>query len=479
MGIDREAGKAMKNTERDPFLQKVMPHDPMAEKAVIGGLMLDNSSLADVLEVVSRDGEDFYHTVHQKIFKVIADLTDKGTIADSITICSVLESRGDLAKVGGHLYISELLDSAISSANLSHYAKIIKGKSIERRIISEASRLIETAYNPALPTQDILAVAQKTILSLSFSNEHKTLQVAKDVALHAHKLIESRYEKDDGMIIGLPTGFHNLDELTGGLIDGDMWVIAARPGMGKTAFAVDIAYRASLSGYRVVIFSLEMPSKSLMIRILSGMTEIDSRLLSRGLIQEHQWPKLANAAEKIGRTKLYIDDKASITPTEILAKCRKLKNDPGLDLIVVDYLQLMKLPGNYDSREQQVAEISRSMKMIARELNVPVMALSQLNRNVEQRINDKRPGLGDLRESGAIEQDADVIAFIYRDEMYNKSDDNPEKGLAEIIIGKHRNGPTGAVKLRYHDKYTRFENMDQRERKIYRHDQNSKAGSPF
>ena len=246
--------------------------------------------------------------------------------------------------------------------------------------------------------------------------------------------------------------------MTGGMNPGDLWIIAARPGMGKSALAVDIAFHAALSGYKGAIFSLEMPKDSLMIRILSSMCRIDSRLLSKGLIAEDQWFKLSQAAAEISEAPLYIDDKAAITPTEIMAKCRKLKGDKGLDLVVVDYLQLMKIPGFNESREQTVAEISRSMKMLARDLNIPVIALSQLNRQVEQRT-DKRPGLGDLRESGAIEQDADLVAFIYRDDMYNKSDDNPRKGIAEIMIEKHRNGKTGTVELAYLEKYTRFENL--------------------
>jgi replicative DNA helicase len=442
--------------ERDPSTTKIMPHDLQAEGAILGGLMLDNNSLADVLEVLSRDGEDFYNTANKILFGAIATLIDQYAVADTITVCDYLRASGNLDKIGGFVFVSEIMDNAISAVNIKHYAKIVKQKATERLIISESSRLIESAYNPIIPTEEILQEAQKTILSLSLTREKNSLQSSYSIASRTHKTIEERYERKSGMVVGIPTKFDRLDDITGGMIRGDLWVIAARPGMGKSALAVDIAYHAALDKYKAAIFSLEMPADSLMIRILSSMARIDSRLLSRGYVTNDQWPKLTQAAGAIGEAPLYIDDKADITPTEILAKCRRLKSDSGLDLVVVDYLQLMKIPGHRDSREQQVAEISRSMKMLARELEVPVIALSQLNRNVEQQ-NNKRPGLGDLRESGAIEQDADVIAFIYRDEVYNR--DSPEKGIAEIIIGKHRNGPTGAVKLSYLEKFTRFENI--------------------
>lgn len=442
--------------ERDPSTTKIMPHDTKAEQAVIGGLLMDNNSMADVLEVISRTGEEFYSTANREIFTAAISLIDKGGTADLITIADKLQSKGSLDLVGGYLYLNDLFENAISSANISHYAKIIKGKYVERMIISESSRLIEAAYNPTESTEEVLAETQKTILDLSINKEKNTLQPAKEIARNTIKLIEARYERKEGMVIGIPTRFSHLDNLTGGLIAGDLWIVAARPGMGKSAFAVDIAYHAALRDYKAAIFSLEMPSDALMTRILASMTKIDSRHLSRGYIFDDQWPKLTAATDRIAAAPLHIDDKPAITPTEILAKCRKMKANGGVDLVVVDYLQLMKLPGKHSSREQEVSEISRSMKLLAREIGVPVIALSQLNRNLEQRP-DKRPNLGDLRESGAIEQDADIVTFIYRDELYHE--DSPEKGIAEIIIGKHRNGPTGTVKLTFLEKFTRFENL--------------------
>jgi len=442
--------------ERDPSTTKVMPNDLMAEKATIGGLLMDNNALSDVLDVLEREASEFYHTAHKVIFRAIISLIEKNTVADLVTISTELTERGELEKAGGYVFLSEIMDNAISAANIKHYAKIVKAKAIERRIISESSRLIEAAYNPTMDTEEKLSEAQKTILSLSLAREKNTMKTAHDIAKTTAKLIEIRHERKDGMVIGLPTRFNELDNLTGGLMNGDLWIVAARPGMGKSAFAVDIAFHAALKEYNAAIFSLEMPTENLMIRILSSMTRIDSRLLSRGIVAKEQWPTLMEAIERIGRSPLVIDDKAGITPTEILAKCRRLKASTGLDLIVVDYLQLMRIGGKYGSREQEVAEISRNMKLIAKELSVPVIALSQLNRNLEGRP-DKRPNLGDLRESGAIEQDADVVAFIYRDEMYH--DNSEEKGVAEIIIGKHRNGPTGAVKLTFQSQFTRFENL--------------------
>ena len=448
----------MSKKERDPSMTKVMPNDSEAEKALLCGLMQSNDAIADALEIISRNGDEFYYTANKLMFQAIISLVDYSTPADMVTVASRLEENGNLAKAGGHAYISSVIDVFAPSTMVSHYAEMVKAKAVERTIISESSRLIETAYNPAMTTEDILQEAQRTILSLSLGKEENTMQSAYEIAKRTHKLIEERYEQKGGVLSGVPTRFTEIDEMTGGMNPGDLWIIAARPGMGKSALAVDIAFHAALSGYKGAIFSLEMPKDSLMIRILSSMCRIDSRLLSKGLIAEDQWFKLSQAAAEISEAPLYIDDKAAITPTEIMAKCRKLKGDKGLDLVVVDYLQLMKIPGFNESREQTVAEISRSMKMLARDLNIPVIALSQLNRQVEQRT-DKRPGLGDLRESGAIEQDADLVAFIYRDDMYNKSDDNPRKGIAEIMIEKHRNGKTGTVELAYLEKYTRFENL--------------------
>ncbi len=432
----------------DLSLHRVPPHNLDAERAVIGALMLDNVALGDVLSVLSVDGRDFYHTWHRKIFLAVADIIDKGVVADLITVCEALRSSGVLDKVGGPAYVAGIIDDAISAANVRHYAKIVKGMAIRRAIIAEASRLNEVAYSPMSDTEGATQEAQRVILSLTLAHDKNTLRDAKDIVKRTFSVIEARYEREGDGITGLSTGIPGLDTMTLGLHPGELIIIAGRPGMGKTALAGCIAVNIAMNGTPTVIFSLEMPAESLMTRFLAGMSYIDSRQLCRGFLQEAQWPRLVNAAGEIGSAPLFIDDNPDVTPAEIRAKARRLKADRGLGLLVVDYLQLMKAPGRHDTREQEVAEISRTLKAIARELEIPVIGLSQLNRQVDNRTN-RHPQLSDLRESGAIEQDADLIAFIYRDEVYNKSEDNPERGIAEVEIAKHRNGPTGAIRLRF------------------------------
>lgn len=431
----------------DPSIQRVPPHDLDAERAVIGALLLDNNAAGDVLSLLSPGGEDFYRTHNQIIFRAAIGLIDKGTVADMVTISDALRSRGELEKIGGSVVIMEIGDAAISSVNVKYYAKIVKNKAIERTIITEASRLIDAAYSPAGDTVEALNEAQKTIFSLSLAREKNTIHFSRDLARQTFATIEKRHEQG-GRITGQSTGFRDLDTLTLGLHPGELVIIAGRPGMGKTALAGNIALHVTLNGVPVLLFSLEMPAESLMIRILAGMSRIDSRQLRRGLVGNDQWSRLVSVTGKIGEAPLFIDDKPDVTPVEIRAKARRLKAEYGLGLLVVDYMQLMRVPGRHDTREQAVAEISRTLKTIARELEIPVIGLSQLNRQVDSRIY-RRPVLSDLRESGAIEQDADVIDFIYRDEMYNKSPDNPDKGIAEIEIAKQRNGPTGTVRLQF------------------------------
>lgn len=441
----------------DPSLRLVLPHDHDAERAVLGGLMLDNQAVSDVLSILETDGQDFYHTAHRSIFRAILDLTDKGTVADLVTLCDELRSRGDLDKVGGPVYVSEVQDGAISAANIRHYCAIVKSKAIERHIISQASKLIEAAYSPIVDTDEALNQAQRTILALSLLQEGKTMHTSRDLARNTFAMIEKRHAQG-GPLIGLPTGISDLDDRTLGLQNSDLIIIAGRPSMGKTALVGNIAMHSTLNGVPVLLFSLEMPAESLMTRILAGMSNIDSRQLRRGFVCNDQWPRLVNAASRIGAAPLFIDDKVDVTPAEIRAKARRHKAEHGLGLLIIDYIQLMRVPGRHDTREQAVAEISRTLKAIARELEIPVIGLSQLNRQVDSRPN-KRPMLSDLRESGAIEQDADVIAFIYRDEVYNKSESNPERGIAEIEIAKHRNGPTGTVRVQFAAKTQTFRDL--------------------
>ena len=350
------------------------------------------------------------------------------------------------------------MDNVASAANISYYVKIIKEKSVLRRLIGSATEILNKSYDAGMDVDDILDEAEHAIFEISENKIRPAFHPIREIIRESFKTIERLYDKKE-LITGVATGFERLDELTSGLQNSDLIIIAGRPSMGKTAFALNIAQYAALeAGVPVAIFSLEMAREQLATRMLSAEARVDSQRLRKGFLGETDWPKLTTAAGRLSDAPIYIDDTPAITVMEMKAKSRRLKADAGLGLVVLDYLQLMRGSSFKDSREQEISEISRSLKALAKELSLPVIALSQLNRKVEDRTN-RRPQMADLRESGAIEQDADVIAFIYRDEVYNRSDDNPEKGMAEIIIGKQRNGPTGIVKLAFQEKYTRFENL--------------------
>ena len=437
-------------------MHKIPPHDITAEQAVLGSLLLENSTWDEIAGLLNA--EDFYNTGHQMILKTIQKLIECGQVADILTVSSNIAAMGMTERTGGTAYIAGLTDSVVSTATAKAYAGIVKGKSIERQIISESSKIIEAVYDSAETSKVKLEEAQKTILNLSLDNDKQTLQNSLSIVKKTFADIEERNKRGGSLIIGHTTGLRDLDSILSGLNPGDLIIIAARPGMGKTALALNIAVNVAFSQSPVVIFSLEMPADSLMTRIFAGRAKIDSRQIRRGQLFGGHWEKLAKVASEIGNIPLFIDDKPDITIQEIRAKCRKLKKDHGLGMVVVDYLQLMKVTGKYDNRGQQVAEISRTLKITAREIECPVIGLSQLNRQVDSRP-DRHPMLSDLRESGAIEQDADVIAFIYRDEVYNKSEDNPEKGIAEIDIAKHRNGAPGRIKTIFDAKTQTFRDM--------------------
>lgn len=419
---------------------KEMPHNFDAEKSILGAILYDNAVADGAVEILNSDGSDFYHKAHQVIFKTMISLVNCGGVADFVTITNDLQSAGLLGKVGGPAYITELTDGMFSAANARHYAQIVKDKANERRIIEAAQCMIDSVY--AGQSEEAIAEAQKSILALSMESGKNTIRLADHIARKTLEQIETRYKKGGGSVTGTAVGLQDYDAITGGLQIGDLIIIAGRPGMGKSALGGHIAKHAALNGTPTIIFSLEMPAESIMTRFFADMTGIDSRQLRRGFIHNSQWGKLVNAVSRIGTAPLFIDDKPDITPTEIRAKARRLKAEHNLGLLIVDYIQLVRVPGKHDTREQVVAEISRTLKAIARELSIPVIGLSQLNRQVDTR-SDKRPMLSDLRESGAIEQDADLIAFIYRD----KRPDNPGSGIAQIEIAKHRNGPTGLIKL--------------------------------
>jgi replicative DNA helicase len=440
----------------DTSIHKLPPQNLEAEQSVIGGILIDNQSMNIVLEILHAD--DFYSEAHRKIFAAIVELYDKNEPSDIITLSNILKSKKQIDQAGGVSYLSSLADNVPSAANISHYAKIVKEKAILRRLISTATEILSKSYNAGADIDSVLDEAEHAIFEISEHKIRPAFSSFKDLIKDSVKTIERLYERKE-LVTGVPTGFEKIDDKTSGFQKSDLIIIAGRPSMGKTAFALNIAQYAALeAGIPVAVFSLEMSKEQLGLRMLSSEARVDSQKIRRGFLGEADWTKLINAAGKLSEAPIYIDDTPAITVLEMKAKARRLKSEVNLGLIILDYLQLMRSGGYKESREQEISEISRSLKTLAKELNVPVIALSQLNRQVESR-NDKRPQMADLRDSGAIEQDADLIAFIYRDEVYNKSEENTEKGFAEIIIGKQRNGPTGIVKLLFQEQFTRFENL--------------------
>ncbi|KPK88247.1 MAG: replicative DNA helicase [Deltaproteobacteria bacterium SM23_61] len=440
----------------DLLAQRLPPQNLEAEVSVLGGVLLDNEALNRVLEIM-KEG-DFYRESHRKIFSAILDLYERSEPVDLITLAEVLKKREALEAVGGIEYLNSLVNSVPTAANISYYAKIVKEKAILRKLINRATDIVSQVYGVSGDVDDFLDQAERSIFEISEDRVRPSFFSLKDIIKSSFKTIERLYEKRQ-LITGVPTGFTKLDELTSGLQPSDLIIVAGRPSMGKTAFALDIAAHAAVEGgIPSAIFSLEMAKEQLALRMLCSEAKVDAHRLRGGFLSESDWPKLTRAAGSLSEAPIFIDDTPGLSALEMRAKSRRLKAEHKLGLVVVDYLQLMRGRLDSDTREQEISDISRSLKALAKELHVPVIALSQLNRRVEER-GDKRPQLADLRESGAIEQDADVIIFLYRDEVYNKSEDNPNKGKAEIIIGKQRNGPTDKFELTFLDKFTCFENL--------------------
>ena len=438
----------------DLLAQRLPPQSLEAEVSVLGGILLENEALSRVLEVLGEG--DFYREAHRKIFSAILELFERNEPADLITLSEVLKKRAAFEEVGGIEYLNSLVNSVPTAANISYYAKIIKEKSILRKLINRATEIVSQGYGDAGNVDDFLDRAEHSIFEISEDRVRPSFYPIKEIIKSSFKTIEKLYEKRQ-LITGVPTGFTRLDELTSGLQPSDLIIVAGRPSMGKTAFALNIAQHAAIeAGVPAAVFSLEMAKEQLALRMLCSEAKVDAHRLRGGFLSESDWPKLTRAAGNLSEAPIFIDDTAGLTALEMRAKSRRLRAERNLGLIIVDYLQLMRGRADSDTREQEISDISRSLKALAKELNVPVVALSQLNRRVEER-GDKRPQLADLRESGAIEQDADVIIFLYRDEVYNKSED--KKGKAEIIIGKQRNGPTDRFELAFLDKYTCFENL--------------------
>ncbi len=437
-------------------MRKLPPQSIEAEMSILGGVLLDNEAINRVLDILVP--EDFYRESHRKILRAMIELNEHREPCDLITLTTVLKKRGEIEEVGGAPYLTTLVDYVPTAANIAYYSKIVKEKAISRNLISAATEIVTDGFEDQADVDELLDKAQKAIFKIS-ENRINTPYFALNLILKdAIKYIGELYEKKES-VTGVPTGFIDLDQKTSGFQRGDLIIIAGRPSMGKTAFALNIAQYAAVHAqpsYPVVVFSLEMSKEQLVTRLLCSEARVDASRLRTGHLVEGDWDKIMRGADKLFEAKIFIDDTPAISVMEMRAKARRLKAEHGIGMIVVDYLQLMRGGNSPESRQQEISEISRSLKALAKELSIPVVALSQLNRGLESRT-DKRPIMSDLRESGAIEQDADIIMFVYRDEVYNK--ENPDvKGRAEIIIGKQRNGPIGTVDLTFLGEYTRFEN---------------------
>ncbi|MCX5885440.1 MAG: replicative DNA helicase [Proteobacteria bacterium] len=437
---------------------KLPPQNIDAEQSVLGGVLVENEAFNKVLEYITQ--EDFYREAHRKIFLGMVELFNKNEPVDLITLTEVLKKRNHLEDVGGAAYLASLVDNITTASNISYYAKIVREKSVIRKLITTATEIVTSGYEDSKDVEDLLDEAEKSIFEITGRQIKPSFLDLKSVLKESMKTIERLYERKE-FVTGVPTGFGELDRLTAGLQPSELIVVAGRPSMGKTAFCLNIAqYAAIEANIPVAIFSLEMSKEQIALRMICSEGRVDAHRLRRGFLDKEDWKKLITAIDVLSQAPIFIDDTPALTALEMRAKARRLKAEHNLGLLIVDYLQLMRGRGSSDNREQEISDISRSLKALAKELNLPIVALSQLNRRVEDRPN-KRPQLADLRESGAIEQDADVIAFIYREELYNRSDEDV-KGIAEILVGKQRNGPTGDIKLTFVDKYTRFENFSPR-----------------
>ena len=426
-----------------------------AEAAVLGGVLQHPKALHSIVDLIQA--EDFYSPAHQKIFRAFVELYNSSKPVDPVTVHDFLASRGELEAVGGPAYLAELTASVVTSANAAHHARIVRDKSTLRRLIDASGKIITDCYQ-ATDVEQLLDGAEKEIFEISDAKSRSTFVPARRAIQDVFAGLEER-ARNRSVTTGAPTTYAKFDELTAGMQPSDLIIVAGRPSMGKTAFALNVALRSAVHhGTRAAVFSLEMSTEQLIQRMLCTFGKVDLASMRRGFLNDEDWTRLYDAAQYLQAAPVFIDDTPALSTLELRARCRRLKSEQDIGLVVVDYLQLMRASRNIDSREQEISDISRTLKAIAKELNVPVVALSQLNRKVEERT-DKRPMLSDLRESGAIEQDADVICFVYRDEVYNKKEDNPKRGVAEIIVGKQRNGPVGVCELAFLKSYTAFEEL--------------------
>jgi replicative DNA helicase len=443
--------------ETDLHLDKLPPQNLDAEQSVLGAILIDNNALTRALEIL--DPDDFYKLSHRKIFFAMTELFDKNEPIDLITLTDELKKENELDAVGGIAYLSSVVNMVPTAANVKYHSHIVREKALLRGLLRSANEIASKVYEDSFDAEDLVDYAERSIFKISDKRVKASFVSLKEVIKDSFEMIEHLYDKKE-TVTGVPSGFRDLDDLTTGFQKGDLIIVGGRPSMGKTAFALNIAQHVGLELKEpVAIFSLEMAREQLAIRMLCAEAMVNSNSIRKGFIKKEDWHKLTSAASNLTGAPIFIDDSSGITVLELRAKARRLKIEHGLSLIIVDYLQLMRGKGSFERREQEISDISRSLKALAKELSVPVIAVSQLNRSVEQRRPPK-PILADLRESGAIEQDADVILFLYRDEIYNKE---AKKGHSEIIIAKQRNGPTGSVDLAFMSSCTRFLNMIDRD----------------
>jgi len=435
---------------------RVPPHSVEAEQAVIGGLLLDNRAWEQIADRISE--ADFYRNDHRIIFSAIRNLEEKSEPFDAVTLSEWMQAHGQLEDAGGLAYLGRLAKETPTAANIVAYSDIVRERSVLRQLIAVGTDIASNGYKTeGRSSRELLEDAEKRVYEIAEQDMRGRggFQDIKDLLTKTVETIDYLFQSD-GNITGVPTGFDKFDEATTGLHAGELIIVAGRPSMGKTTFAMNIAENAAIgSKVPVAVFSMEMPGEQLAMRMISSLGRIDQHHIRTGQLTDEDWPRITSAVHMLSEASLFIDDTPAMSPNEVRARARRMKRKHGLGLVVVDYLQLMQVHGGSENRATEISEISRGLKALAKELNVPVIALSQLNRSLEQRP-DKRPIMSDLRESGAIEQDADLIVFIYRDEVYN--DDSPDKGMAEIIIAKQRNGPIGKSVLTFLGKYTKFEN---------------------
>lgn len=448
----------MPKKKEDPgyLTYKVPPHNLEAEQTILGSILINNDALNQVVDILS--GEDFYRETHTQIFEGMLTLYNRDDPVDLITLSQVLKERGALDKVGGTDYLASLAEATSTSAGIMYHAKIVKDLSTRRSLIGHCARISESCFEFTSDTDEVLDLAEQSIFEIAERNIDTSFLPLNEVVKNSFKKIETTTGSN---ITGISTGFTDFDNLTSGLQPSDLIIVAGRPSMGKTALALNIAFNAALEDkVGVAVFSLEMSSLQLGIRLLGCDAMIDGWKLRKGALQDDDYLRLTDSANRLSELPIYIDDSSALSALEIKAKARRLKKKHNISLVIIDYLQLMQSKKAVESRQLEISDISRSLKALAKDLDISVVAVSQLNRKVEDRPI-KRPMLADLRESGAIEQDADLILFIYREEMYNRTEEN--RGKAELIVAKHRNGPTGSVNLTFREKYTKFDNFYQEE----------------